>query len=120
LWLPFASASLKEDGSGRPDGLPNEKAQAIEAAEGQGATPAARGHAVTTTKFMNEWLGTHEDHLISFARRRHTDNVKDPEGDLLPAAAGAPPKVALSLTCLDCHTDILVAIEEDTGQDTEA
>jgi len=120
LWLPFASASLKEDGSGRPDGLPNEKAQAIEAAEEQGATPAARGHAVTTTKSMNEWLGTHEDHLISFARRRHTDNVKDPEVDLLPAAAGAPPKVALSLTCLDCHTDILVAIEEDTGQDLEA
>jgi hypothetical protein len=65
LWLPFASASLKEDGSGSPDGLPNEKAQAIEAAEGQGATPAARGPAVTTTKFMNEWLGTHEDHLIT-------------------------------------------------------
>jgi hypothetical protein len=62
----------------------------------------------------------HEDHLISFVRRRHTDGSKDEEGDLLPPEAGAPPKVTLSLTCLDCHTDVLLAIEDDTGQDIEA
>ena len=73
-----------------------------------------------TTLFMNEWLGKHEDHLISFVRRRHTVGFKAEEGDLLPPEAGAPPKVTLSLTCLDYHTDVLVAIEDDTGQDIEA
>jgi len=75
--------------------------------------------AVITTQFMNEWLGKHEDHLISFVRRRHTDGFKDQEGDRLPEA-GVPPKVTLSLTCLECHTDVLLAIEDDTGQDIEA
>jgi len=40
---------------------------------------------------MNEWLGKHEDHLISFVRRRHTGGFKDKEGNLLPPEAGAPP-----------------------------
>jgi hypothetical protein len=53
-------------------------------------------------------------------RRRHTGGSKDEEGDLLPPEAGAPSKVTLSLTCLDCHTDVLLAIEDDTGQDIEA
>ena len=38
-------------------------------------TPQKRkeqARAVITTQFMNEWLGKHEDHLISFVRRRHT------------------------------------------------
>jgi len=69
---------------------------------------------------MNEWLGKHEDHLISFVRRRHTGGFKEKEGDLLPPEAGAPPTVTLSLTCLDCHTEVLLAIENDTGQDIEA
>lgn len=73
-----------------------------------------------TTQVMNEWLGKHEDHLIGFVRRRHTDEFKDEGGDLLPPEAGAPPKVTLSLTCLDCHTEVLLAIEDDTGQDIEA
>ena len=86
-------------------------------------TPQKRkeqARAVITTQFMNDWLGKHEDHLISFVRRRHTDGFKDKEGDLLPPEAGAPPKVTLSLTCLECHTDVLLAIEDDTGQDIEA
>jgi hypothetical protein len=69
---------------------------------------------------MNEWLGKHEDHLMSFVRRRHTAGFKDKEGDLLPPEASTPPKVTLSLTCLECHTDVLLAIEDDTGQDIEA
>jgi hypothetical protein len=79
-----------------------------------------QAHAVITTQFMNEWLGKHEDHLISFVRRRHTGGFKDAEGDLLPPEAGGPPKVTLSLTCLDCHAEVLLAIENDTGQDIEA
>jgi hypothetical protein len=75
---------------------------------------------VITTQFMNEWLGKHEDHLISFIRRRQTEGFKDKEGDLLPPEADAPPKVTLSLTCLDCHTKLPLAIEDDTGQDIEA
>jgi hypothetical protein len=75
--------------------------------------------AVITTQFMNEWLGKHEDHLISFIRRRQTDGFKDKEGDLLPPEADAPLKVTLSLTCLDCHTEVPLAIEDDTGQDIE-
>jgi hypothetical protein len=50
----------------------------------------------------------------------HTGGFKDAGGDLLPPEAGAPPKVTLSLTCLDCHTEVLLAIENDTGQDIEA
>ena len=80
-------------------------------------TRKEQARAMTTTQFMNEWLEKHEDHLISFVRRRHTDESKDEEGDLLPPEAGAPPKVNLSLTCLECHTDVLLAIEDDTGQD---
>jgi hypothetical protein len=76
-----------------------------------------QARAVITTQFMNEWLGKHEDHLISFVRRRHTDRSKDEESGLLLPEAGAPPKVTLSLTCLDCHADVLLAIEDDTGQD---
>jgi hypothetical protein len=83
-------------------------------------TRQEQARAVITTQFMNEWLGKHEDHLISFVRRRHTDGFKDREGDRLPPEAGAPPKVTLSLTCLECHTDVLLAIEDDTGQDIEA
>jgi len=79
-----------------------------------------QARAVITTQFMNEWLGKHEDHLISFVRRRHTGGFKEKEGDLLPPEAGAPPTVTLSLTCLDCHTEVLLAIENDTGQDIEA
>jgi hypothetical protein len=82
--------------------------------------PKEQARAVTTTQFMNEWLGKHEDHLISFVRRRHTDGFKDQEGDRLPSEAATPPKVTLSLTCLECHTDVLLAIEDDTGQDIEA
>lgn len=73
-----------------------------------------------TTKLMNEWLGTHEDHLISFIRHRQTDGFKDQEGDKVPTAAGASQKVTLSLTCLDCHTGFLIAIEDDIGQDIDA
>jgi hypothetical protein len=51
---------------------------------------------------------------------RHTGGFKDAEGDLLPPEVGGPPKVTLSLTCLDCHTEVLLAIENDTGQDIEA
>ena len=80
-------------------------------------TRKEQARAVITTQFMNEWLEKHEDHLISFVRRRHTDRSKDEEGDLLRREAGAPPKVTLSLTCLECHTDVLLAIEDDTGQD---
>ena len=86
-------------------------------------TPQKRkeqARAVITTQFMNEWLGKHEDHLISFVRRRHTGGVNDSEGVLLPPEAGAPPTVTLSLTCLDCHAEVLLAIENDTGQDIEA
>lgn len=86
-------------------------------------TPQKRkeqARAVITTQFMNEWLGKHEDHLISFVRRRHTGGFKDNEGVLLPPEAGAPPTVTLSLTCLDCHAEVLLAIENDTGQDIEA
>jgi len=81
-----------------------------------------QARAVITTQFMNEWLGKHEDHLISFVRRRHTGGFQDKEGDPLPPEAGAPPTVTLSLTCLDCHshTEVLLAIENDTGQDIEA
>ena len=79
-----------------------------------------QARAVITTQFMNEWLGKHEDHLISFVRRRHTGGFKDKAGDLLPPEAGAPPTVTLLLTCLDCHTEVLLAIENDTGQDIEA
>jgi len=74
-----------------------------------------QARAVITTQFMNEWLGKHEDHLISFVR-----GFNDSEGDPLPPEAGAPPTVTLSLTCLDCHTEVLLAIENDTGQDIEA
>lgn len=84
-------------------------------------TPQKRkeqARAVITTQFMNEWLGKHEDHLISFVRRRHTGRFKDNEDDV--PEAGAPPNVTLSLTCLDCHTEVLLAIEQDTGQDIEA
>ena len=49
-----------------------------------------------------------------------TVGFKDEGGDLLPPEAGAPPTVTLSLTCLDCHTEVLLAIENDTGQDIEA
>jgi hypothetical protein len=83
-------------------------------------TRKEQARAVITTQFMNEWLGKHEDHLISFVRRRHTGGFNDAEGDLLPPEAGAPSKVTLSLTCLDCHTEVLLAIENDTGQDIEA
>jgi hypothetical protein len=64
---------------------------------------------------MNEWLGKHEDHLISFIRRRQTDGFQDKEGDLLPPEADTPPKVTLLLTCLDCHTEVPLAIEDDRG-----
>lgn len=86
-------------------------------------TPQKRkeqARAVITTQFMNEWLGKHEDHLISFVRRRHPGGFNDSEGVLLPPEAGAPPTVTLSLTCLDCHAEVLLAIENDTGQDIEA
>jgi hypothetical protein len=86
-------------------------------------TPQKRkeqARAVITTQFMNEWLGKHEDHLISFVRRRHTGGFKDNEGVLLPPEAGGPQTVTLSLTCLDCHAEVLLAIENDTGQDIEA
>ena len=86
-------------------------------------TPQKRkeqARAVITTQFMNEWLGKHEDHLISFVRRRHPGGFNDNEGVLLPPEAGAPQTVTLSLTCLDCHAEVLLAIENDTGQDIEA
>ena len=59
-----------------------------------------QARAVITTQFMNEWLGKHEDHLISFVRRRHTGGFNDSEGDLLPPEAGAPPTVTVSITVL--------------------
>jgi hypothetical protein len=74
---------------------------------------------VITTQFMNEWLGKHEDHLISFVRRRYTDGSKIKRATGFRKQA-PPPKVTLSLTCLECHTDVLLAIEDDTGQDIEA
>jgi hypothetical protein len=83
-------------------------------------TRKEQARAVITTQFMNEWLGKHEDHLISFVRRRHTGGFNEAEGDQLPPEAGTPSKVTLSLTCLDCHTEVLLAIENDTGQDIEA
>ena len=48
-------------------------------------TPQKRkeqARAVITTQFMNEWLGKHEDHLISFVRRRHPGGFNDSEGPL--------------------------------------
>ena len=68
--------------------------------------------AAITTQFKNEWPGKHEDHLISSVRRRYTGGFKDAEGDLLPPEAGASPMVTLSLTCLDCHTEVLLAIDD--------
>src|SRR5258708_23325064 len=73
-----------------------------------------QARAVITTQFMNEWLGKHEDHLISFVRRRHTGGVKKKTADPSPPATRPPPPVHPSLTRLRFPTARFVRLLKDT------
>src|SRR5258706_16260220 len=67
-----------------------------------------QARAVITTQFMNEWLGKHEDHLISFVRRRHTGGLNFLHGEPALPETRSPPPGRLPLTFFYCLAKMFV------------